>query len=231
MAEGGDLRDEVALSCRVLAAHGQGHLTFGHVSARIAETDGIVIKTAGLGLEEVRADAIAEADAQGRALDPTARMHDELPLHTEVYGARADVGAIVHTHPTSSIVFSLLRDRFPITSQDAVPFWNRIGFYARADLVTTVAEGKELAACLGAGRAAILHAHGLVAVGADVAEATVNAVLLDRALRTTLAVMRSGGTVAAMRDDDIAALDEHFERSRRARVDSIWQYLVRTLPG
>ena len=73
---------------------------------------------------------------------------------------------------------------------------------------------------------ALLRAHGLVTVGADVAEATVNAVLLERAARTTMS-LDGAGTLAPMDDADIAALDERFERSRRQRVETVWDYLSR----
>jgi L-fuculose-phosphate aldolase len=155
-------------------------------------------------------------------------MHDELPLHTEIYRARPDVGAVVHTHPTATVVLSLFESGLPITTQDAVPFWNRLGFYASSDLVTTPDEGRELAASVGTGRAAILQAHGLVAVGADVAEATVNAVLLERAMRTNLAAMaiRQPEPIAHA---DLVSLDARFERDRSRRIESIWRYLARTL--
>jgi L-fuculose-phosphate aldolase len=223
-----ELREAVALSCRILAHQGHGHLCFGHVSARGPGDDPLVVKAAGPGLEEVGADDVALADAEGRSADPQTRMHDELPLHTEIYRARADVNAVVHTHPTATLVLSLFDAGFPITSQDAVPFWNRLGFYASADLVTSAAQGRELAASLGTGRAAILRAHGLVAVGADVAEATVNAVLLERAMRTNLAAMAIGDPVP-LAEADLASLDGRFERDRLRRIETIWRYLVRAL--
>ena len=51
-----NLREQVAWSCRILAMGGHGDYTLGHVSARAAAGDRILMKPNGLGLEEVRPD-------------------------------------------------------------------------------------------------------------------------------------------------------------------------------
>jgi len=109
-----------------------------------------------------------------------------------------------------------------------VPFRNRLAFYPSSDLVTTVEQGRELAATLGGGRAAVLRAHGLVAVGADLAEATVNAVLLERAMRTNLAASALGRP-EPIGAADLDALERRFEHDRDRRIERLWDYLVRTL--
>ena len=47
------LREQVAWSCRILAMGGHGDYTLGHVSARAASGQHILMKPNGLGLEEV----------------------------------------------------------------------------------------------------------------------------------------------------------------------------------
>jgi len=222
------LRESVARSCRILAHQGHDHLCFGHVSVRDPAGSGLLVKVAGLGLEEVRADDVAATDSAGAAIEPGVQLHDEMPLHTEIYRARPDVGAIVHTHPSTVAILSLFEQSLLITSQDAVPFRNRLAFYPSSDLVTTVEQGRELAATLGGGRAAVLRAHGLVAVGADLAEATVNAVLLERAMRTNLAASALGRP-EPIGAADLDALERRFEHDRDRRIERLWDYLVRTL--
>ncbi len=227
---GAPLREAVALACRILHREGHEHLVFGHVSAR-ADDGTIFVKGAGRGLEEVGAAAVAQMSADGEPLGNDVPLHDEMPIHTEIYAVRADIGAVVHTHASASVALSQAFTSWPVTSQDAVPFWNRVAFFEHADLITSPDQGRELAACLSSSRAALLRAHGLVTVGADVAEAVVNAVLFERAARTTLS-LASAETVTQMNDRDIAALDERFERNRRRRVETVWDYLTRTMvPG
>lgn len=165
-------------------------------------------------------------DAEGRRLAEGPPLHDEARLHTEIYRAREDVGAVVHTHAAASIALSLFPDRLLAISQDAVPFVGRLAYYDRADLVTTAEQGRALAACLGDARAALLRAHGLVTVGEDVAEATVSAVLLERAARIQ-ALASALGAPGEMAAEDLESLGARFERDRRRRVEGIWSYLVR----
>src|SRR3990172_569455 len=93
----GDLREAVAWACRILAYHGHGDLTLGHVSAR--DGDRVYMKRKGLGLEEITPADVLTLDLNGGRLRGEGAVHLEVPLHTEVYRARPDVGAVIHTHP------------------------------------------------------------------------------------------------------------------------------------
>ena len=222
------LAERIALACRILHRHGHEHLCFGHVSGRDPGDPRIHVKSAGMGLEEVRALDVVALDASDSQPSADVPLHDELPLHLEIYRARRDVGGVVHTHPSSAVVMSLHPELWAVTCQDAVPFWNRVAFYDRADLITSAGAGQQLAAALGDARGVLLRGHGLVTVGGDVEEATVNAVLLERALRLQVSA-RAIGRVEPIPEAELAELDALFELRRSERVKLIWDYLVRTL--
>src|SRR5207244_7433770 len=86
------LREQVAWACRILALEGYADLTLGHVSARGLDGE-IWIKRKGVSLDEVEPEDVVAID------DTDAVMHLETVLHTGVYAARPDVGAVVHGHP------------------------------------------------------------------------------------------------------------------------------------
>src|SRR5439155_20326137 len=86
------LREQVAWACRILALEGYADLTLGHVSARGPGGE-IWIKRKGVALDEVEPEDIVAID------DTDAVLHLETVLHTGVYSARPDVGAVVHGHP------------------------------------------------------------------------------------------------------------------------------------
>src|SRR5581483_7538093 len=94
-----DLAREVAWAGRILAMGGHGDYTLGHVSARSADGRHVLMKPNGLGLEEVTPADILTLDFAGARVAGTGRIHLEAVLHTAVYRARPDVGAVVHTHP------------------------------------------------------------------------------------------------------------------------------------
>lgn len=223
---GGDaeLAARIALACRILHRHGHEHLCFGHVSGRVPGEERMLIKASGSGLEEVGAGDVVAVDLAGGSLP--AGVPEELPLHRELYRARPDVGGVVHTHPAVSVAASLHPERWAVVCQDAVPFWNRIAFHQTAELVSSPEAGQRLAATLGAGRAVLLRGHGLVTVGADVEEATVRAVQLERALRVQLAASSLGPT-EPLPHEALADLDARFEARGRERTRLIWDYLAR----
>src|SRR5438034_3209686 len=86
------LREQVAWACRILALEGYADLTLGHVSARGGDGS-IWIKRKGVALDEVEPEDVVCVE------DTAADLHLETVLHTGVYQARPDVGAVVHGHP------------------------------------------------------------------------------------------------------------------------------------
>lgn len=223
------LRADVALACRVLAAHGQGDTVFGHVSARDPEGRGFWMKPAGLGLEEIRPADLLLVDLDGRVLAGRRPRHVEYPIHAEVYRARGDVQAVVHTHPQDATAFSALRVPLRPLSHEACLFVppDVPRFGQTSDLILTAELGRAVAKTLGPGWALLLENHGIVTAGETVAEACVRALLLDRAARVQLL---AGGREAVWTDDEEAlAKREHIYHPRA--LASVWAYLVRRLGG
>ncbi|MEX5636068.1 class II aldolase/adducin family protein [Parafrankia sp. FMc2] len=217
----GALAGLVATSCRVLAADGQDHFCFGHVSARGAGGS-ILVKAVGPSLARVDAAHIAEIGPDGAVHTPGLRPHEETALHLGVYAARPDVGAVVHTHPLavqSATTLGPLPDG--VYSQDEVPFAAGLAWYDDADLVADRARAEAFAECLGTARGALLRSHGLVTVGADVAEATALALLLHRAVAVRLAAL-AVGQPRPLPPVTLDRLWGAFEAGHRGRMTAIW---------
>ncbi|OAA29540.1 L-fuculose-phosphate aldolase [Frankia sp. EI5c] len=211
----------VATACRVLAADGQDHFCFGHVSARSAD-GGVFVKAVGPSLARVTAAEVAEIGPDGALRTPGLRLHEETALHHGIYARRPDVGAVVHTHPLAvQSATTLGPPAGGVYSQDEVPFAAGLAWYDDPALVADPARAAAFAACLGGARGALLRAHGLVTVGADLAEATALALLLHRAVSVRLAAM----AVGSPRPLPPAALDglwSAFEAGHRGRMTAIW---------
>src|SRR5436190_1666094 len=71
-----------------------------------------------------------------------------------------------------------------------------------SDLILPPALGSRVAATLGDRPALLLVGHGLVAAGSDVVEATMAAILLDRACRMQLEVLKTGRPYRWTPDDE-----------------------------
>ena len=224
----GDPRRELARACRILAMAGQGDDIWGHATVRLPGADTFWMKPHKLGLEEVRSGDMLLVNLEGRVVRGTRPRHSEVFIHTEIYRARPDVGAVVHTHPLAATVFSSLGVPLrPVTHEGAYftpPDVPR--FDETTDLIVTAERGKSVARALGDRPALLLVAHGIVSVGATIEEATVNALLLDRAARAQLMV--PGGVPRHWSSDEDAL-------AKRARVHNPqniadrWTYLLRKL--
>ena len=180
MSDADALREQVAWACRILAREGYVDLTLGHVSARLDEHV-VLIKRKGVALDEVTPDDVVEIDLDGAARDADVVTHLETVLHTEVYRARPDVGAVVHGHPPYATALAATEEPLQYLTHDAVLFPEGLArFEDSADLIVVQEQGRAVAAALGAARVVLLRNHGVLVVGKDVpwATLTVNVVEL-----------------------------------------------------
>jgi ribulose-5-phosphate 4-epimerase/fuculose-1-phosphate aldolase len=221
-----ELRERLALACRVLFNEGQDHFYFGHLSVRASTGDGVWVKPAGLGLEEIQADDLALMDLDGRHLAGKHRLHNEMPIHNEIYRCRPDVQAVVHTHPFYAAALTATAARFEMVSQDSLPFAGGVGYYPSAELVMSAEQGRAVAAALGEHRAVLMKNHGIAVVADSIEQAAVWAASLERSCRLQLAASQLG-PLAPIAADEVERMYERFEHGYAGRNEAIWRYLVR----
>lgn len=228
-----ELRGLVSLACRVLGDAGQGDLIWGHVSARDPEGRGLWMKAAGFGFEEVGPDQVLLVSWDGEVLEGEGRRHVEYPIHTEIFGVRADVGAVIHTHSPAAVALGSLGVPLRAISHEANLFVppDLARFSETGDLILTKELGERVAAALGDRNACLIVNHGLVVAAADVPTATVTAYLLDRACQIQLAAMSAGGWATWSSADESKAKRGNCYADPMLR--QAWDYLVRRLhhPG
>jgi L-fuculose-phosphate aldolase len=221
-----NLRATLVAGCRILADAGQEHFQLGHISARADGTGTIWLKAAGIGLGEVgNRDFVAISIESGPA-EGAKRIHQEWPIHTEIYHARPDVMAVVHTHPLAAAAVSASTGNFQYVSQDSLLFPTGVGTFADPRLVTTRDRGQSLARALGPRSAVLLRNHGLVTVGRTPQEAVVLAVSLDRSLQIQ-GLARSFGVVRPIDRNTADEMIEYFRDHYPGRIETIWRFLDR----
>jgi len=123
------LREQVACACRILALEGYADLTLGHVSGRIPGTPTIYIKRKGIALGEAEPDDVIAFELDDADALDSPEMHLEAVLHTEVYRARPDVGAVVHGHPPHATALSATGASLELLTHDAVLFVDGLPVY------------------------------------------------------------------------------------------------------
>jgi L-fuculose-phosphate aldolase len=201
-----ELRERVALACRVLALEGYLDLTLGHVSARDPGSRTIWIKRKGPALDEVEPEDVIALDLDDpRALE-SSRYHLESVMHTEVYRARPDANAVIHGHPLYATALGASDAELLMLTHDAVLFADGLGIFDEGpDLVTEAERGARVAAALGPRRAALLRNHGVVIAAEDVRWAVLTALSLERSIRFQ-AIVSSLGAGRPISQADAQAL-------------------------
>src|SRR6516225_3543436 len=99
--------DDIVVGSRVLAEFGVVD-AFGHVSARDPGNPDHFLMSRSLAPALVTANDIMEFDLDGNAVDAKGRsVFLERFIHSEIYKARPDVMAVVHSHSPGVIPFSV----------------------------------------------------------------------------------------------------------------------------
>lgn len=169
--------ERVAGAAGRLAALGLLTGTSGNVSARDPDTGAVWITGTGIPWAQVDARAVSVLDRDGGLVagpDPSS----ETPLHRAIYARRADVRAIVHTHSRFATVFSVLRRPIEAVHYLLAFAGDRVEVAEYACYGTDALADAAVTA-MGAGRAVLLANHGLVAVGATLADAERVAVAVE----------------------------------------------------
>ena len=221
------LREEIALACRILGHEGQGDTVYGHVSARDPGGRGFWMKPAAMGLEEIRASDLLLVDLDGKVLAGRRPRHIEYPIHSEIYRARDDVQAVVHTHPEHATAFSSLRVPLRPISHEASLFVppDVPRFSDTTDLIVDAPLGRAVAIALGNAWALLLENHGVVTAGPTVMDATLRAFFLEKAARVQL--LAGGREQTWTSDPEALAKREHVYAARGQA--NVWAYLTRRL--
>ena len=102
-----------------------------------------------------------------------------------IFETRPDVQAVVHAHAEDTLPFGLVATPLvPVIHSaafvgSAVPVWDiRDKFGDTNLLVTNMAQGRDLAGCLGAGKVALMRGHGFSAAAGSIFEVVRLAVYL-----------------------------------------------------
>ena len=180
------LIDDIVTGSRVLADFGvlDG---FGHVSARDPNNPSHFLMSRSLAPALVTLDDIMAFDLDGNALDPRGRsVFLERFIHSEIYKARPDVIAVVHTHSPGVVPFTVSQAPLRAIYHNAAflaagaPVWDiRRDFGATDMLVRNPAIGQSLAQILGDKSVVLMRGHGDVAVGPSVRVAVFRAYYTD----------------------------------------------------
>jgi L-fuculose-phosphate aldolase len=161
------LREQLAEAIRMLArAEIIDHS--GHGSAR-RDAESFYINSGAAVRGTLTAADIVAVGLDGALVEGSARPPLEYHIHAEIYRARPDVEAIMHTHPRWSTLLTMTGVKYqPVFGQGAL--LGEVPILDSPLSINNQAMGERLAVTLGTGVAALLKSHGAVIVGANLVE-------------------------------------------------------------
>src|SRR5438067_6685892 len=193
------LLDRLVLANRIL--YHQGVVDgFGHVSARHDRSPGHFLLARNMAPGLVHREDLITFDLDGEALDAAGRrVYLERFIHGEIYRARPDVQAVVHSLSPNVIPFG-------VTGQALRPVFHMSGFLGEGTalfeirnvagdtdmLVSTGPLGVALVAALGSRSAVLMRGHGSTVVGASLEQAVYRAIYAEVNARLQLQAITLG---------------------------------------
>jgi len=206
---------------------------FGHVSARHDASAEHFLLARNMAPALVTPADILMFDMDGHALDADGRrVYLERFIHAEIYRARHDVNAVVHSHSPSVIPFAATRT--PLR-----PIYHMSGFLGAGSpvfeirdvagdtdlLIRDAALGRALARTLGEAPAVLMRGHGSTVVGATLEQAVYRAVYAETNARLQAQAIALGDVVYLTTDEASKAAATN--DTQIARVWELWERRVR----
>jgi ribulose-5-phosphate 4-epimerase/fuculose-1-phosphate aldolase len=223
------LIEDLVAANRILAD--QGVLDgWGHVSVRHPRDPNHYLLSRSRAPELISAEDIMEFDLDSNPVDGRGRpLYTERFIHGEIYKARPDVVAIVHTHAPALIPFGI--SKVPLK-----PVYHRSAFIAAGVPVFEIREragmtdmlirdqafGRALADALGNHPAALMRGHGAVVVGPSLQRVVGRSIFLPLNATLQMQAAALGGPITYLDPEEARKIEER-EGYGLARAWEAWK--------
>ena len=201
------LRRDMVATCRKMNSSGINQGTAGNLSVRL-DSETFLITPSSLPYDIMTPGDIMKMGFDG-TFEGKHRPSSEWRFHRDIFRARPDVGAVVHTHAPYATVMSMLRRPIPASHYMIAAFGGaRIECTDYAPFGTP--ELSDLAVRgLGPRQGVLLGSHGMIAVGPGLERALWLAGELETLAKLHYLASLAGAPVL-LRDADVAVLSERF---------------------
>jgi ribulose-5-phosphate 4-epimerase/fuculose-1-phosphate aldolase len=227
------LLDDLIAASRILAQH-EVLDAYGHVSARSDKNPERFIMSRSLAPALVTAADLMELDADSEPIPSDKRRGFlERYIHGEIYRARPEVMAVVHSHSPSVIPFGVTRTKLrPIYHMGSF-LWSGAPVFdirkVRKDndlLIRDNPLGKALAATLGQCSCVLMRGHGMTVIGDSLPEAVFRAIYTEMNARLQLQASLLEGPIEFLSDEE----GRRSTISNRGTIERPWELWKRSAP-
>jgi L-ribulose-5-phosphate 4-epimerase len=195
----GQLKKDIISACRILS---QKKLVegFGHVSARIPDTEHFLI-TPRISLALVEESDLLTMNLKGAVVEGSQTPPFEAWLHTAIMKSKPRVNAIIRIHARVANIFSVTDRKLEPVHNHGSFFAGGVPVFSTPDLISSERLGEEVARALGDKPAILLRGNGQVTVGRTIPEAVMMAIYLEEAAEILYGALQIGTPIPLTSDE------------------------------
>ncbi len=184
------LRIKLAAAHHVVHYNGWDDLLAAHLSARIPNTEQLLLTPMNVPFEKVSASALIKCDFSGKVVDDNGQklMPQAINIHGALYPQNNALMSAMHTHSLCGESVSALECGLLFMTQQSLRFYNDVAYH-HYDGLALENEGEQIVKSLQDKRVMILHNHGLLTTGRSIEEALYLLYYLELACKTQINIM------------------------------------------
>jgi HCOMODA/2-hydroxy-3-carboxy-muconic semialdehyde decarboxylase len=192
---------------------------YGHVSIRNPDNPKSFFISRSLAPELIEKEDIVELGLDGEPLKNEKRsLYLERFIHAAIYEMRPDINSVVHAHAEDTLPFGIAAATKlkPVIHSGSfigpnVPVWDIADkFGATNVLVTNMAQGRDLAKCLGKNSVALMRGHGFASAARSLIEVVRLSVYLPRNARALMRAKMLGGKIKYLSKGEMDARNKGY---------------------
>ena len=228
-----ELRVQLAAAYRLVAAYRWDDLVFTHISVRIPGPEHhFLINPYGMMFEEITASSLVKIDLGARKVmdSPYDINPAGFTIHSAVHAAREDVQCVLHVHEPHGVAVSAQKNGLLPISQQSLFVLASLGYHDYEGVALNEDEKPRLVADLGDKTFLMLRNHGLLTVGATVADAFLAMYLMAAACRIQIQAQAGGGELIRIADPILQGIQAQAKQVTRGLGGAlVWPGLLRKL--
>jgi ribulose-5-phosphate 4-epimerase/fuculose-1-phosphate aldolase len=215
-AEEWQARLDLAAAYRLVALFRWDDLVFTHITAKIPGTEHFLINPYGLMFDEITASSLIKIDIQGKVLQDTPFPVNPagFVIHSAVHSARHDAQCVMHTHTLNGVAVSAQKGGVLPISQFSIGVLSSLAYHDYEGIALRDEEKPRLIADLGDKTFLMLRNHGLLTVGATVADAFASMYFFE----ATCAVQLRAQAAGTLADGDLIEVNPAIVRGAAEQV-------------
>lgn len=227
------LRVDLAAAYRLVALYGWDDLVFTHISARLPGPEHhFLINPYGMMFEEITASSLVKVDQDGNKVEdsPFPVNPAGFTIHSAVHAGREDAQCVMHTHSINGVAVSAQKDGVLPLSQQSLFVLSSLGYHDYEGVALNEAEKPRLVADLGSNNFLMLRNHGLLTVGASIADAFLGMYIFEASCMIQVRAMAGGKALIPVNQKIVDGIQAQAEQVTKGLGGALaWPGLLRKL--